>query len=232
MSTQPSMIVGVIPAAGHARRLGSLPCSKEMIYVDDVPVIGHLIDRMRSAGARDIRVVTRPEKEDVILYVKRKGCKVVLGNPSTPASSVEIGVQGLNDSDRVLLGLPDTMWEPSNGFEMLLSVLDREHPMALGLFRTRDLQRSDVVVTDDSGRVFSVDVKPTVTRSDFVWGCAASTRSALNGLARFDDLGYFFNDLCQVISIRGVELSDQFVDIGTSDRLIELIEAGRARISR
>ena len=58
-------IVGILPAAGYAVRLQPLECSKEMLEIGGRPVIDYLVERMRAGGCEELRVVTRPEKQDV-----------------------------------------------------------------------------------------------------------------------------------------------------------------------
>ena len=43
-------IIGVVPAAGYARRLQPLDRSKEVLEVKGRPVLDYLLDRMRAEG--------------------------------------------------------------------------------------------------------------------------------------------------------------------------------------
>jgi hypothetical protein len=56
--------VGLIPAAGMARRMG-ISTPKELLEVDDRPVIEYSVDHMVSAGLRRIVVVIRHGKEAI-----------------------------------------------------------------------------------------------------------------------------------------------------------------------
>ena len=60
------MIVGVIPAAGRATRLQPLSLSKEVQPISGRPVMDYLLKRLQRGGCAELRVVTRPEKLDVI----------------------------------------------------------------------------------------------------------------------------------------------------------------------
>ena len=55
---------------------------------------------------------------------------------------------------------PDPLWAPRNGFALLVDALAHTADVALGLFRSPDLQRSDVVEVDPAWRVTGIDVKP------------------------------------------------------------------------
>jgi glucose-1-phosphate thymidylyltransferase len=214
-------IVGVIPAAGHARRLGRLPCSKEMLPVGGRPVLEYVLERMRLATA-DIRVVTRPEKADVAEHARSLAAAVVEGRPATVAESIRLGCEGLGRQDVVLLGFPDTIWEPEDGFVRLLEALDGTTDVALGCFRSAELERSDVVVADADGSVRAVQVKPASPEADVIWGCAAAHAAALDGLGRHDEPGHLFDELARTGRVRAVRFEGELVDIGTREALDRL----------
>ncbi len=213
-------IVGVIPAAGYATRLQPLPCSKEMLPIHGRPVMDHVIDRMHIAGCTQLRVVTRPEKEDVIAHAVELGATVVLAYPTTPSESFVAGMAGLAPDEIVLIGWPDTLWEPEDGYVPLVEAVEAGHEIALGLFETPDLKRSDVLSFDDSGRITGIHIKPARPPSTWIWGCAAARMRALTGLEREEWPGSFFNSLCQNgINLYAVPLSDAWLDIGTKEAL-------------
>ena len=212
------MIVGVIPAAGRATRLQPLSGSKEMLLVAGRPVIDRLVERMKAARAEEIRVVTRPEKSDVIAHAKRTGARVIEGEPASVSESLSLGIGGLHDDDVVLIGFPDTLWEPVDGFRRLIEALG-EADAALGLFRTPDLARSDVVLVDADGFVREIAVKPRRPRWELIWGCAAVRRHALQGLDQHSEPGHLLNTLAGEGRVRGVHLSSSWLDVGTKEAL-------------
>ena len=102
-------IVGIVPAAGYATRLQPLEGSKELLPVAGKPVMDHVLDRMEAGGCDELRVVTRPEKEDVIEHAEARGARVVLAYPETTSESFAAGAEGLAGDDIVLLGWPDSI---------------------------------------------------------------------------------------------------------------------------
>ncbi len=80
------------------------------------------------------------------------------GQPATVSESLLLGLQGLDASDVALIGFPDTIWEPRDGFAQLVGALAGTEA-ALGIFESPEPERSDVV-TLDGDRVVSVEVKP------------------------------------------------------------------------
>lgn len=207
------MTVGVVPAAGHARRLSALDGSKEMLGVGGRPVMDYLVERMRAA-ADELVVVTRPEKRDVVAHARELGLRVVEESPATVSESLRLGLDGADD---VLVGFPDTIWEPEDGFVRLLDGLWGAD-VVLGVFRSEEPQRSDVVELDGD-RVLSVEIKPATPRSDLVWGCAAARASALAGLERHDEPGRLFAELAGEGRVRAVPFPGQMIDIGTDEAL-------------
>jgi dTDP-glucose pyrophosphorylase len=213
-------IAGVVAAAGYATRLQPLSGSKEMLPVNDRPVMDYVIERMRNAGCTDVRVVTRPEKTDVIEHAEKIGATVVLDKPATPGESFVAGMAGLAPEDIVLIGWPDTLWEPDEGYVPLVQAVEEGHEIALGLFETSDLERSDVLSFDRSGRITGIHIKPANPPSTWIWGCAAARRRALAGLEREEWPGSFFNALCENgVELHAVPLSDTWLDIGTKEAL-------------
>jgi glucose-1-phosphate thymidylyltransferase len=213
------MLVGVVPAAGYATRLQPLSGSKEVFPVSGRPVMDYLLDRMQIAGCRDIRVVTRPEKEDVRSHAQRRGVAVRLGYPSSVAESILTGIEGADDDDVVLFGFPDNVWEPEDGYVRLLEALDEQHDVVLGVFRAPEPERCDVVTLGDRGRITKIDVKPARPASSLIWGVGAARARALWGLEQADEPGVYFDSLCRTTEVRGIWLSDVCIDIGTKDAL-------------
>jgi glucose-1-phosphate thymidylyltransferase len=223
-------IIGVIPAAGQATRLQPLPCSKEVLPVHGRPVLDHLVERMRTGGAEELVVVTRPEKHDVSERANALGARVLEVRTRTVTESIEAGLDGLAQDTVVLLGFPDTIWEPADGFRLLVERVAAGAKVVLGLFRTPDLRRSDVVRFDEQGGIAGIAVKPAQPPSDWIWGCAAARRSALQGLAREPDPGRHFDALARRGLVEGIQLSDRWLDIGTKEALQRLTADAEAAV--
>jgi NDP-sugar pyrophosphorylase family protein len=215
-------VIGLIPAAGLAERLQPLTGSKEMLSVGGRPVMDGLVDRMKAA-ANEIVVITRPEKLDVKEHARELGLRVVEGRAPSVCSSLLLGLRGVPAEDTVLIGFPDTLWGPPDGFARLVRRLE-EADVALGVFESDEPERSDVVVLDGD-RVEAVDVKPAVPRSHAIWGCAAARASALARLARHSEPGELFDELARAGRVRAVHFGGAMIDVGTP----EALERARAR---
>ena len=211
------MIVGVVPAAGRAARLQPLRCSKEVLPVRGRPVMEHLLERLRAAPCDEIRVVTRPEKRDVAALAERHGATVVLGEPPTVPASLALGLADLEADDVLLFGFPDTLWEPRDGFARLASELDG-WDAAVGVFRSAEPGRGDVVELGPDGAVERIHVKSADPPGELVWGCLAARVSALARVERCAEVSHHLRTL----RVRGVVFASDFVDVGTPAALAAL----------
>src|SRR3954465_6087476 len=123
---------GIIPAAGAGTRIQPLAFSKELLPVGSRfergverprAVSEHLVERMLIGGANRLCFVISREKADILAYY---GGRV-------GAADVAYGVQpkpaGLCDAlfraapvvpldETVLVGLPDTIWFPREGYRL------------------------------------------------------------------------------------------------------------------
>jgi glucose-1-phosphate thymidylyltransferase len=191
-------------------------------------VIDYVLERLRVARCAEIRVVTRPDKRDVVLHAQRAGARVVEAEPPSLAASLVAGLDGLDADAAVLFGLPDSIWEPRDGFVRILAALDEHTDVALGLFRTSEPERSDVVALGADGRVTAVAVKPAEPRGNLIWGCGAASAGGLAGLADHVEPGRHFDALAKAGRVAGVDLQADFIDIGTRAALAR----ARSRLER
>jgi NDP-sugar pyrophosphorylase family protein len=205
----------VIPAAGAATRLQPLEGSKELLEVGGRPVFDYLVARMRAAGADEIRVVTRPDKPDVSAHATRLGLSVLEAEPPTAAASVATALYGLDDEDTVLIGFPDSIWEPVDGFARLVR---EPGDLVLGVFSSPEPERSDVVELDGA-EVRAVHVKVPDPPGNLIWGAATARREALDGLEASAELGHHFDRLARSGRARSVVFPGEFLDIGTWEAL-------------
>jgi glucose-1-phosphate thymidylyltransferase len=216
--------VGVIPAAGYATRLQPLPLSKEVYPIGGKPVMDYLVERMLAVPDIELRVVTRPEKLDVVENAKRHGATVIEARPDSLAESLRAGLEGLQGDDTVLFGFPDSIWEPPEGYLRVLPLLESGWEVALGLFRAEDLSRYEPVLFEPSGRVTRIEFKPEQPSSSWIWGCAAAPARLLWPLEREQEPGRYFDSLCDDGLVGGVQLGE-YLDMGTADGLREALDS-------
>lgn len=186
-------VIGLIPAAGLSRRLGALPCSKEVYPIQlpaydenvgsdlsrQVEVACHCVLRgYKQAGIQNVYAVIRDGKWDIPAFL-RDGNAVGLniaylmmrfphGVPFTLDQAYPF-VRG----SRVALGFPDILFKPSSLFHDLC---EHQHSskadVVLALIATDNSHKSDMVETDERGQVQSIVIKPDKTALTMAWMAA------------------------------------------------------------
>ena len=185
-------VVGIVPMAGTASRLGKLPCSKEIYPVDpptgrhttDNPprvVCEYLLEKMRTAGITRIYTVLRQGKWDIPAHLgdgSKNGLHLaylMMGLPYGTPYSIDQAYPFLQDSV-VALGFPDMVLPPGDFFKALLDHLKAADADAvLGLFPADRPDKVDMLDVDDDGKVKHIVIKPGHTRLRFTWGVAVWT---------------------------------------------------------
>lgn len=176
-------LVGLVPCAGRATRLGALSCSKELLPVRHpdrpgaapAPVCEHLLGQMQRAGIERVLLVLREGKDDL---------RHVLGDGS--ALGISLSYVTLRESGsvpetldhayrqvrgaRVAIGFPDVIATPGDALARLVA----HHAaagtdLALGLFPTDRPDKADMVEVDAAGNVLRIEIKPPGSALRWTW---------------------------------------------------------------
>lgn len=189
--SQANNIIGLLPAAGRARRLGRLPCSKEIYPVAPAEeatgsrtlksAAEFALEAFRAASIETAFIVLRPGKWDVLKYLADDSSSRVNTAYLTAPSSIgtpftlDVAYPFVKDAT-VALGFPDILFAPQHIYVRLLERLDRTGAdVVLGLFPARQPSKSDMVATDEAGNVTEVVIKPASTPLRHTWICAVWT---------------------------------------------------------
>lgn len=224
---------GIIPAAGAGTRIQPLAFSKELLPVGSRldaqgerprAVCEYLVDRMLAAGATRICFVISPGKSDILAYFGgRVGTAdvvyVVQPEPAGLCDALLRAAPLIREDESVLIGLPDTIWYPENGFNLLppgrLSFL---------LFPVQQPQYFDAVLTDAAGAVTEIQVKRAQPATNWIWGALRLPGRVLHELRslwlepeRHDE---YLGTLVNAYLARGgrataVRAGEAYVDVGT-----------------
>ena len=226
-------IWGIIPAAGLGSRIQPLAFSKELLPVgtridrqSERPraVCEYLVDRMLYAGATRLCFVISPNKSDILTYFGGELggasiCYALQSHPAGLCDALFTALPFLGADDEVLIGLPDTIWFPEDGFLRL-----PEQRFSMLLFPVEQPEFFDAVVFGTDWRVEEIRVKQKDARSKWIWGAfrlPASTLAELHRLwlerERCDE--YFGTLVNEFIArggrVEGVPSGTQYVDVGT-----------------
>lgn len=191
MTTSQEKLVGLIPAAGLAKRVSPLPGSKELFPVgfQEVEVDGsvrlrpkvvsqYLLDNMVRAGVSQVWIVLGKGKWDIMHYFgdgSDFGVPIAYlvmdrlwGMPYT-LDQAWPWVRG----NTVLFGMPDTIFTPPDAFAQIVAYhRARKADVTLGVFPTTQPERLSPVQMDRDGRVIAVTDKPAHSEIHNTWGCA------------------------------------------------------------
>lgn len=224
---------GIIPAAGEGSRIQPLAFSKELLPVgsrveegNERPraVSEYLVERMIRGGADKLCFVISPGKTDILAYYGSRLWGADLAYVVQPKAG------GLCDAlfralplvrrdETVLIGLPDTLWTPEDGFTNLPSGV-----LSFLLFPVEHPELFDAVVTAADGSVVEVEVKKVGARSNWIWGAIKMPGSVFHDLhtlwcrpERGDEyLGTLVNAwIAEGGRAMGVRAGQAYVDVGT-----------------
>lgn len=224
---------GIIPAAGLGSRIQPLAFSKELLPVGtrmdgavERPraVSEHLIERMIAGGVDKLCFVIAPGKSDILNYYgARIGpasiTYVVQTEPAGLCDAIFCAAPFIREDEPVLVGLPDTVWFPRDGF----SALPRDR-LSFLLFPVGHPQFFDAVITDQDDRVLEIQVKQPGPGSRWVWGGFGMPGHVLHALHALwqergcgdEYLGTLVNaHLARGGSACGIRAGTAYVDVGT-----------------
>ena len=263
-------LVGLVPAAGRARRIAPLPCSKEIYplgfrrnersgYFHVEVVSQQLFDKFRRANATRAFVLLRDGKWDIASYFgegDQVGVSlgyIVVANSIGPADTLDRAYSFVKN-DIVLFGFPDIVFGPDDAFERLVNRLDESGAdIVLGLFPELELQPTDMVDVDDTGRIQSIVLGPQSSALRYTWGCAVwkpAFTEFMRGFLRTERVNAFSKGSAQEIDrhpdltvgaaikgaveagiqAQGVILGEEgYLDIGTPEHLMEAVRRSLSR---
>ena len=134
----------------------------------------------------------------------------------------------IGPNDPVLIGLPDTIWFPEDGFCALPN--DR---LSFLLFPVGHPEVFDAVVTDDNGNVREIQVKQPHPASSWIWGAFKMPGAVFHDLyqlwidreRRDEYIGTLVNAwLARGNNAIGVRAGESYVDVGTLHGYREAIQ--------
>lgn len=228
-------MLGIIPAAGRGSRIQPLGFSKELLPVGSRwdglgerprAVSEYLVQRMIKGGADKLCFVIGPGKSDILEYYaggygRVPAIFVVQPEPAGLCDAIFQAVSLVQPEEPVLIGLPDTVWYPPDGFSELPDDL-----LSFLLFPVERPEFFDAVVVDESGAVREIQVKQQGAQSNWIWGAFKMPGRVLQDLhalwcARERKDEYFGTLVNAFLAAGGkaigVKAGTAYVDVGTFD---------------
>lgn len=185
-------VVAIIPAAGRARRLYPLPCSKEIFPIGfqqasnpgqwrPKAVTHYLLEHLQEAGIAEAMIVVRRDKTDIAHYLGDGHAfginlvyRVIDDSTSSPMSID--AVYDYVEQRTVALGFPDILFNPCRAYDQVLMRLSTSPAdVVLGLFPAQHPSMVDMVAFDAHGEITTYEIKPKQTALTYQWTLAVWT---------------------------------------------------------
>jgi len=195
-------VVGLIPAAGQASRIGPLPCSKELYPIgfhrDDKGrslrpkvVFHYLLEKMRQAGITKAYIILRDGKWDIPGYLGDG--KMLSMHLSYLMMDLPFGVPYTLDQAypfvqdaMVACGLPDIIFQPDDAFVRLLArQTETKADVVLAVFPTDRPEKWDMLDLDKQCRIQRFIIKPSQTHLRYTWVVAVWTPVFTNFMHKY-----------------------------------------------
>jgi len=166
---------GILLAGGSGSRLfpTTLGISKQLLPIYNKPMVYYPLSTLMLAGIREIMVITTPHDQEGFRRLLGDGSRLGLDlryatqpDPEGIAQAFVIGREFVGQS-RVALALGDNIFYGHGFPDSLQRAASHDRGATVFGYRVRDPERYGVVEFDDSGKVISLEEKPTKPRSPY-----------------------------------------------------------------
>ena len=182
-------IVGLIPAAGQAKRLGMGNGSKELLPIQTGSSDGltrvagdFLLEQMIRAGCQRVFFIIRPGKWDIIEHFNHGanfGCSVgylMMNAPYGPPFTLSQAIPFIEGAC-VVTGFPDILLDPPDVCEQVVWQLHNSNAdVVLATFPSKPEDGCDLAEVDSQGHVFKIvpkEYSPVWHKESRTWLIAA-----------------------------------------------------------
>ena len=166
---------GIILAGGSGTRLhpATLAISKQLLPVYDKPMVYYPLATLMLAGIRDILLISTPQDTPRFEQLLGDGSQwglnlqyAVQPSPDGLAQAFIIGAEFLGNSPSSLV-LGDNIYYGHNFEALLRNASERTQGASVFAYHVHDPERYGVAEFDASGKVLSLEEKPTTPKSSY-----------------------------------------------------------------
>lgn len=165
---------GIVLAGGTGSRLWPVTfgVSKQLLPVYDKPLVHYPISTLMLTGIREILIITTPQDQESFKRLLGKGKKygvsfsfAIQDNPEGLAQAFIIGEKFIGENPSALI-LGDNIFYGSS-LGMQLKELTEPDGAIIFAYKVKDPERYGVIDFDSSGKVTSIEEKPSKPKSQY-----------------------------------------------------------------
>lgn len=218
-------MIGIIPAAGLATRIGELPKFLLPISNSGDTLLSRHIELMMP-HVHQIVIVTRPENAMLLKKFSSVNNLVIMIAETRSMSETVMRVTKFFSKEQYLLGMPDTYFEGDPYSALIADVIDGVSSF-LAYWPIREEQKGKLgqVKLDSDGFIVDIQDKVNDCPYQYFWG-ALRFDEAMMSFSQVEDahIGFAFERaLRSGMKIGSTAVNGRYFDCGTPDQFLEML---------
>jgi len=166
----------VVLAAGRGTRMGALTeeSSKLMLPIAGRPMLEHVVQRLQTAGLRDVLIVTGYRREQIEAHfgAGNPGLSLAVQDVPDGTASAVLKARGFAGEDSFLLTFGDIICSQENYSGICKALEQHEAQAIVGVKYSEDPWQGAAVYSDSTGRIDRIVEKPAKGTSTTHWNSA------------------------------------------------------------